>query len=394
MKKGHLAIITFGIALTGFFFTQNAFATQWNYDADYTVVIPQVGQGSGNAWYYKMADPLDRDGIYANMTVLTAGCYSNNPPNPFHYACAGPLDLHPGTFNGGELTPDTVIGFRAPSTDTYHVTGSFADNGDATADGFPNSAGVCTDISTTASPGTPNSDVNVPEYPKKCMDSSNRNEAMRAQLGGVNPLPTSASFDFDVTLQSGQFLYFRVTDLGRNFFDWTAFDVTITDSASTYPPGVYCNGLAISDLVAGGTYNLIDNHAGLLGTRISGTNGNDLILLSNLGNHVQGKGGDDCIIGGAANDVISGGNGDDQVFGGAGNDHMTGRLGLDKMFGGDNNDIMSGNQGNDAIHGDGGDDILLGREDDDSMYGDAGNDGCYGEAGADTADLSCEISVP
>ncbi|NDB91486.1 MAG: hypothetical protein EB149_01635 [Thaumarchaeota archaeon] len=156
----------------------------------------------------------------------------------------------------------------------------------------------------------------------------------------------------------------------------------------------YCDGKTISQLITENVYNLIDNRSGVFGTRISGTSGNDLILLSDTGNHVQAKDGNDCIIGGASKDVISGGLGDDQIYAGAGNDHVTGRAGFDMIFGGLGNDVLSGGLGNDSVYGDNGDDIVLGREDDDSLSGGAGNDYCSGEAGNDIADFSCETSLP
>jgi hypothetical protein len=159
-------------------------------------------------------------------------------------------------------------------------------------------------------------------------------------------------------------------------------------------PGVFCNGMTIPQLITSGFYNLIDNTLGIFGVKVSGTSGNDLILLSNLGNHVQGKGGNDCIIGGAANDVISGGSGDDQIFGGSGNDQITGRADVDSIFGGIGNDRMSGGLGNDSIYGGADNDDIFGREGDDSMFGEDGIDYCDGETGADTADASCEVSMP
>lgn len=159
-------------------------------------------------------------------------------------------------------------------------------------------------------------------------------------------------------------------------------------------PSVYCDGKTISQLISENTYHLIDNRASVFGTIISGTSGNDLILLSNTGNHVQGKDGNDCIIGGDSKDVISGGLGDDQIYAGAGNDHVTGRAGSDSIFGGMGNDVLSGGTGNDSVYGDDGDDTVLGREDDDSLSGGAGHDYCNGETGNDIADVSCEISLP
>jgi Ca2+-binding RTX toxin-like protein len=156
----------------------------------------------------------------------------------------------------------------------------------------------------------------------------------------------------------------------------------------------YCNGMTIEGLIASGLYNVIDNRGGIFGTKLAGTDGPDLILLSDLGNHAQGRGGNDCMIGGAVTDKISGGVGDDIIYGNGGSDHITGRDGADMLFGGDGNDIVSGGPGNDSVSGDSGNDFVYGREEDDSLSGGTGIDYCLGGAGTDTADASCEISLP
>lgn len=231
MKK-LFSIIVFSILFLIPSGTQSVFATVWDYTVDFSVVIPQVGQGPGNAWFYFMGETADRDGAYLPMEILHEigldDCYSNWGPNAFHYAC--PTVIHPGTFTGGELTPDVIIGFRAPNTDTYHVEGLFRDVDGTDFDGSPHLfAGICADITTTITPGIAGSDVNVPSFPTACMDASNLNEEMRIQLGGINPLPVEAEFNFDIELDAGQFLYFRVNDFGLNRFDSTLIEIQIND---------------------------------------------------------------------------------------------------------------------------------------------------------------------
>ncbi|NDB47399.1 MAG: hypothetical protein EB163_09030 [Nitrososphaeria archaeon] len=160
------------------------------------------------------------------------------------------------------------------------------------------------------------------------------------------------------------------------------------------PSTLYCDGMTIPQLIASGTYNVIDNTSGALGTRIKGTSHNDLIILSSITNHVQGMEGDDCIIGGTGDDRISGGTGNDQIFGGSGNDHITGRADNDKIFGGLGNDVISGGLGNDSVSGDEDNDVVLGREGDDSLSGGSGTDYCYDNSGANNFDLSCEVHLP
>lgn len=109
------------------------------------------------------------------------------------------------------------------------------------------------------------------------------------------------------------------------------------------------------------------------GTRISGTNGDDLIdctftLATNAPQTIRGFGGNDTIFGGGGNDRLNGDGGDDILVGDADNDVLEGGTG---------NDTLRGNDGNDILRGDDGNDILEGA---------AGNDGLTGNFGADRLD--------
>ncbi|MBM2852856.1 MAG: hypothetical protein HW420_1403, partial [Candidatus Nitrosotenuis sp.] len=201
------------------------------------------------------------------------------------------------------------------------------------------------------------------------------------------------------TLETNDQFGWSVSVSGNNVLISADFDdIGALNTGSAYlflPESVtYCNSMTIEQLITSGLYNVIDNTSGVYGPKVGGTNGADLIILSDLGNHAQGKDGNDCIIGGAVKDVMSGGLGDDQMFGGTGNDHMTGRIGADSMFGEGGNDRMSGGPGNDSVSGGADDDVVFGREDDDTMSGGDGNDYCLGGAGTNAADASCEISRP
>jgi Ca2+-binding RTX toxin-like protein len=135
---------------------------------------------------------------------------------------------------------------------------------------------------------------------------------------------------------------------------------------------------------------------------ITGTAGNDTILLAvDSRTIVDGGGGNDLIIGGAGDDVLMGGAGLDTLFGSAGDDVLTGGDDRDIIFGGDgadilygglgddllnggkHNDVLNGGAGRDALIGGAGDDILYGEEDDDTLLGDAGFDLLFGDAGND-----------
>ncbi len=100
----------------------------------------------------------------------------------------------------------------------------------------------------------------------------------------------------------------------------------------------YCGDMTIEELISGGSYNVIDNRDGSLGSNITGTDDADLILASDQGDYIWGKKGPDCIIGGAGDDTIRGGNGHDTLYGGAGNDVLYGGAGDDTIHCGSGSD--------------------------------------------------------
>lgn len=135
---------------------------------------------------------------------------------------------------------------------------------------------------------------------------------------------------------------------------------------------------------------------------ITGTAGNDTILVAvDSRTIVDGGGGNDLIIGGAGDDVLMGGAGLDTLFGSAGDDVLTGGDDRDIIFGGDgadilygglgddllnggkHNDVLNGGTGKDVLIGGAGDDILYGEDDDDTLLGDAGFDLLFGDGGND-----------
>ena len=107
----------------------------------------------------------------------------------------------------------------------------------------------------------------------------------------------------------------------------------------------YCDGKTIEELISGGSYNVIDNRDGSLGSNITGTDTADLILASDQGDNIRGKKGPDCIIGGAGDDNIRGGNGHDILYGGAGNDVLYGGNGEDTIHCGSGRDKAHGGKG-------------------------------------------------
>jgi Ca2+-binding RTX toxin-like protein len=175
----------------------------------------------------------------------------------------------------------------------------------------------------------------------------------------------------------------------------------IGDACDVAPAELFCDNKSIDQLIASGTYNVIDNRDGHLGKHIKGTKGNDLVLTSDNGNKVSAKDGNDCIIAGSGRDNLFGGKGNDQVFGMGGSDRIHGEQGNDVLVGGDNDDVIWGGQGNDTIDGgngndrvhanDGTDTVTGGNGHDwigaghgnDTVYGGEGNDKIFGRQGSD-----------
>jgi Ca2+-binding RTX toxin-like protein len=95
------------------------------------------------------------------------------------------------------------------------------------------------------------------------------------------------------------------------------------------------------------------------GIRLTGTSGNDRIMLGqgingHLGagnDFIDGRGGHDWLGGARGNDTIYGGSGNDCVYGGFGDDQLYAGLGKDKLYGGPGNDLMYGGPGNDVMYG-------------------------------------------
>jgi len=68
-----------------------------------------------------------------------------------------------------------------------------------------------------------------------------------------------------------------------------------------------------------------------------------------VGERVSGTAGADVLRGGIGNDRLSGGAGNDRLFGGVGNDRLSGGSGNDRLYGGSGNDVLTGGSGRDAF---------------------------------------------
>ena len=140
------------------------------------------------------------------------------------------------------------------------------------------------------------------------------------------------------------------TDIEINYVDFTNVTnsiIEVSDSAGI--SALFCNDMTVDELISSGLYNLIDNRDGHLdGVRIDGTNGDDLILASDIGNEIRSKQGNDCVIGGSGNDEIRGGSNNDQLFGNGGNDLILGGNHDDVLYGGEGDDQLRGGKGTDT----------------------------------------------
>lgn len=168
---------------------------------------------------------------------------------------------------------------------------------------------------------------------------------------------------------------------------------TVNFDVSDDPTPTYCNDSTIDELIASGNYTVFDNRDGSLGSKVKGTNGNDLMIASDNGDTLIGKQGDDCMIGGSGDDTLKGKSGNDEMYGNDGNDLIRGNMGDDIIYGNSGNDELHGGQDSDIINGGLGDDILRGKkgsdtlnggEGNDSLFGGKDNDSLYGNEGNDT----------
>ncbi|MBO9653872.1 MAG: metallophosphoesterase, partial [Agrobacterium tumefaciens] len=98
---------------------------------------------------------------------------------------------------------------------------------------------------------------------------------------------------------------------------------------------------------------------------------------------LTGTDGADMLAGSAADETILGLGGDDDLQGFGGADRLDGGEGDDALAGGEGNDALSGGSGNDGLWGDGGDDMIAGGLGDDFIEGGRGNDLLIGGDGSD-----------
>lgn len=117
-----------------------------------------------------------------------------------------------------------------------------------------------------------------------------------------------------------------------------------------------------------------------------GTDGDDLILGSEVTDVIVALAGNDVVHGDVGTDTICGGPGNDSLFGAKESDTMLGEEGDDWLFGAPGDDDLRGGPGSDVLWGGPGQDKLSG--------GDGGHDVCMLQREMGTADASCETIYP
>ena len=204
----------------------------------------------------------------------------------------------------------------------------------------------------------------------------------RTVNGFPSGTPSSRTYTCTQEIINGE-SYMTITGLAYStVMEFVDADNDGTDDAAQ----LYCDGKTIPQLLATPGYNIMDNRDGHLGTKIKGTNGDDLILLSDANTKVVARQGNDCVIGGLGNDHIQGNKGNDQIFGNGGRDNISGNEGNDILYGGNDDDKIHGGKGDDVISGGLGNDKIQGHQGLDVMSGNDGNDKIHG--GKDNDNIS------
>lgn len=114
-----------------------------------------------------------------------------------------------------------------------------------------------------------------------------------------------------------------------------------------------------------------------------GTNGDDVILLTEPG-QVVARAGDDLVCGSAGADTVFAGTGDDRVIGDSGRDRLLGQGGIDEVRGDKGRDTVKGGRGVDDLFGGPAGDWLWGGRASAVMSGGAGVDHYWAAGAADS----------
>ncbi|MCX7424007.1 MAG: calcium-binding protein, partial [Planctomycetia bacterium] len=206
----------------------------------------------------------------------------------------------------------------------------------------------------------------------------------------------------------------QVAELGNANYELTDSELRTITFFGTVTDGLI--GIEAANLTGGDGDNLLDARFFSGVVTLSGGDGNDVLLGTQLRDELNGDGGNDSISGLFGDDAIRGGAGIDRIveqgdvhftltdfsLDGAGGDGLTsieeavltggpsanridaaafsgavlllGDDGDDTLLGGSGNDFLDGSKGNDSLAGNGGNDFLDGGSDDSTLRGGAGDD--------------------
>lgn len=112
-----------------------------------------------------------------------------------------------------------------------------------------------------------------------------------------------------------------------------------------------CNGMTATIWV--NHHNIIVGGSGsgeTFGGSLTGTPGNDVIVLDDSGGIIDGGEGNDTLCGGLGQDILNGEGGNDWMDGGGANDILNGDNGDDTLRGGDGTDICNGDAGSNTFN--------------------------------------------
>ncbi len=186
------------------------------------------------------------------------------------------------------------------------------------------------------------------------------------------------TYDFNGDIAANDILGFEtivangtdITTINFNGSYVTAGDIISTDTITIDARNITVNAAADDYLVVTSQADAV------VKLNITGSDGDDIIDLTQTRNHttVSGGDGEDNVVGTAFRDSLTGGDGNDTIHGRGSNDTIIGGSGHDMLYGGFENDLLISGSGADSLFGEFGVDTLVSTAGDDILTGGAGSD--------------------